>query len=86
MQGGNIETLASGRGADRGALRDARRTLNGIILGKGGQTMRRIGTAARKELQVALDRRIHLFAHVKYRKDWMNDAARYSIWDLDYHA
>ena len=58
----------------------------GIILGKGGQTMRRIGTAARKELQVALDRRIHLFAHVKYRKDWMNDAARYSIWDLDYHA
>ncbi|MEM9689932.1 MAG: AAA family ATPase [Pseudomonadota bacterium] len=37
MQGGNIETLTSGRGADRGALRDARRTLNGIILGKDRQ-------------------------------------------------
>jgi GTP-binding protein Era len=58
----------------------------GIILGKGGQTMRRIGTVARKELEIALDRRVHLFTHVKYRKDWINDAARYSIWDLDYDA
>lgn len=58
----------------------------GIILGKGGQTMRRIGTAARKELESALDRRVHLFSHVKYRKDWMDDSARYSLWDLDYNA
>jgi GTP-binding protein Era len=64
----------------------AREGHRGIILGKGGQTMRRIGTAARKELEMSLDRRIHLFAHVKYRKDWMNDSARYSIWDLDYNA
>ena len=58
----------------------------GIILGKGGQTMRRIGTAARKELEAALDRRVHLFSHVKYRKDWMDDSARYNLWDLDYNA
>ncbi len=58
----------------------------GIVLGKGGQTMRRIGTLARKELEVVLERRIHLFSHVKYRKDWMNDSARYSLWDLDYNA
>jgi len=64
----------------------AREGHRGIILGKRGQTMRRIGTAARKDLETALDRRIHLFAHVKYRKDWMNDSARYSIWDLDYNA
>ena len=64
----------------------AREGHRGIILGKGGQTMRRIGTAARKDLEMALDHRIHLFAHVKYRKDWMNDSARYSIWDLDYNA
>ena len=64
----------------------AREGHRGIILGKGGQTMRRIGTAARKELETALDRRIHLFAHVKYRKDWMNDSSRYLIWDLDYNA
>ena len=64
----------------------AREGHRGIILGKGGQTMRRIGTAARKDLETALDRRIHLFAHIKYRNDWMNDSARYSIWDLDYNA
>ena len=64
----------------------AREGHRGIILGKGGQTIRRIGTAARKELEMALDCRIHLFSHVKYRKDWMNDSARYSVWDLDYNA
>ncbi len=64
----------------------AREGHRGILLGKGGQTIRRIGTAARKELEMSLDRRIHLFAHVKYRKDWMNDSARYSIWDLDFNA
>lgn len=64
----------------------AREGHRGIILGKGGQTMRRIGTAARKELELALDRRVHLFSHVKYRKDWMDDSARYNLWDLDYNA
>ena len=39
----------------------AREGHRGIILGKGGQTIRRIGTAARKELEMALDCRIHLF-------------------------
>ena len=64
----------------------AREGHRGIILGKNGQSIRRIGTAARKELEAALDRRVHLFSHVKYRKDWMNDSARYSVWDLDYYA
>ena len=64
----------------------AREGHRGIILGKGGQTMRRIGQAARLELEEALDRRIHLFAHVKYRKDWMNDRDRFNAWDLDFDA
>ena len=64
----------------------AREGHRGIILGKNGQSIRRIGTAARKDLEAALDRRVHLFSHVKYRKDWMNDSARYSVWDLDYDA
>lgn len=64
----------------------AREGHRGIILGKNGQSIRRIGTAARRELEDALDRHVHLFSHVKYRKDWMNDSARYSVWDLDYDA
>jgi GTP-binding protein Era len=37
-------------------------------------------------LEEVLERRIHLFTHVKYRKDWMNDPARYQDWDLDFNA
>ena len=64
----------------------AREGHRGIILGKNGQSIRRIGTAARKDLEAALDRRVHLFSYVKYHKDWMNDSARYSLWGLDYNA
>jgi GTP-binding protein Era len=64
----------------------AREGHRGIILGKGGQTMRRIGTAARKDLEAVLNQRVHLFSHVKYRKDWMDDSAHYHPWKLDYNA
>ena len=64
----------------------AREGHRGIVLGKGGQTLKRIGTAARYELQDIFDRPIHLLSHVKYRKDWMDDKARYSEWDLDFDA
>ena len=58
----------------------------GIVLGKSGQTLRRIGQSARLELEEALDRRIHLLTHVKYRKDWMDDKERYADWDLKFNA
>ena len=64
----------------------AREGHRGIILGKQGQTIKRIGSAARRDLEDALERRVHVFSHVKYRKDWMDDSARYSLWDLDYNA
>ena len=64
----------------------AREGHRGIVLGKGGQTIKRIGQAARRELEQALDRRVHLISHVKYRKDWMDDKDRYTTWDLDFDA
>lgn len=64
----------------------AREGHRGIVLGKKGSTIKRIGMAARIELEEALERRVHVLSHVKYRKDWMDDAARYSVWDLDYDA
>ena len=57
----------------------AREGHRGIILGKQGQTIKRIGSAARRDLEDALERRVHVFSHVKYRKDWMDDSARYSL-------
>ena len=64
----------------------AREGHRGIILGKKGQTMGRIGKAARLELENMFERRIHLFTHVKFRKDWMNDPERYLSWELEFDA
>ena len=80
------EEMADGNATVRLSIYVAREGHRGIILGKGGATIRRIGMAARIELEEALGRRIHLMSHVKVRKDWMDDAARYSVWDLDYNA
>ena len=57
-----------------------------IILGKGGQMIKKIGTAARKELEDMLEERIHLFLFVKVRENWGNDPARYETWGLNYKA
>ena len=48
--------------------------------------MGRIGKAARLELEKMFERRIHLFTHVKFRKDWMDDPERYLNWELEFDA
>lgn len=57
-----------------------------IILGHGGQMIKRIGQAARKELEELLEERIHLFLFVKVRENWGNDPARFKEWNLDFKA
>ena len=64
----------------------AREGHRGIMLGKGGQTIKRIGQAARRELEEIFDQRIHLISFVKHKKDWMDDKDRYRDWDLDFNA
>jgi len=64
----------------------AREGHRGIVLGKGGQTIKRIGQAARRELEEIFDQRIHLISFVKHKKDWMDDKDRYCDWDLDFNA
>ncbi len=57
-----------------------------IVLGKSGQMIKKIGMAARKELEEMLEERIHLFLFVKVRENWGNDPARYEPWGLNYRA
>lgn len=47
-----------------------RSSQKGIVIGKGGEMLKRIGTLARKELQRVLDCRVHLELFVKVEKDW----------------
>lgn len=55
-----------------------------IVLGKGGQTLKQIGEAARMEMQQSFGRRIHLFLHVKVNEKWLDEPARYRMMGLQY--
>lgn len=61
----------------------ARDGQKGIVVGKGGETLKIIGKAAREELTEQLGQPVHLFIHVKVRKGWDNEAARLRNIGLD---
>jgi len=44
-----------------------------IVIGKGGDMIKRIGTEARQDLEKMLDGRVHLDLHVKVREDWRDN-------------
>lgn len=45
----------------------------GIIIGKDGNMLKRIGTYARQDLEKMLDTKINLKLWVKIKEDWLND-------------
>lgn len=47
----------------------------GILVGAGGRMVRAIGTAARREIEATLDRRVHLDLQVRVRRRWRADDA-----------
>jgi len=57
------------------AIHVARTTHKGMVIGKGGQLLKKIGTAARIELEVLLERQVHLELWVRVREDWTEDTA-----------
>ncbi len=63
-----------------------RDTQKAIVLGKGGTRIKKIGQAAREELEEILERRVHLSLFVKVREKWTDDPARYAAWGLDFNS
>lgn len=57
-----------------------------IILGRGGEMIKKIGQSARREIERELEERVHLFLFVKVRANWIDDPARYSAWNLDFNS
>lgn len=55
-----------------------------IALGKGGQTIKKVGQMAREELEELLEARVHLFLFVKVRENWSDDRERYREMGLDF--
>jgi len=62
----------------------ARPTQRAIVLGKGGARIREIGARARDELSKLLDRKVHLFLHVKVNERWEEDRGLYREIGLDW--
>lgn len=62
----------------------AREGHRSIVLGKGGQTIKDVGTAARKELSEILGKPVHLFLRVKVSERWQDNRERYSAIGLDF--
>lgn len=61
--------------------RDSQRV---IVLGKGGQSIKKISTLARKEISEILERPVHLFLFVKVREGWGDDPERYREMGLEF--
>jgi GTP-binding protein Era len=55
-----------------------------IVLGKGGQTIKAIGEAARKDIAEIAETKVHLFLFVKVREGWGEDPERYRAMGLEF--
>ena len=55
-----------------------------IVLGKAGQSVKAISSAARAELADLTGKPVHLFIFVKVRKNWADDPERYRNLGLDF--
>lgn len=51
----------------------ARKTQKPILIGKNGEAIKRLGTAARVALEEWLQQKVHLELQVKIRENWRND-------------
>jgi GTP-binding protein Era len=55
-----------------------------IVLGKGGQAIKAIGAAARKDIAASIEQPVHLFLFVKVREGWGDDPERYRQMGLEF--
>ena len=55
-----------------------------IVLGKGGQTIKAIGSEARREIATAVEAKVHLMLFVKVRENWGDDPERYREIGLEF--
>ena len=57
-----------------------------IVIGKGGAKIKAIREAAQREMEQALERKVHLFIFIKVRGSWAEDPERYREMGLDFES
>ncbi|MFB1019183.1 MAG: KH domain-containing protein, partial [Flavobacteriales bacterium] len=57
-------------------IRVARESQKMIVIGAGGNMIKRVGTDARKELESFLGKKVFIDLYVRVDKDWRNDESK----------
>ena len=78
------KTLKDGSARIAAVIIIERDSHKGMVLGKGGQRIKAVGAAAREELEAMFGCKVHLFLHVKVRRDWKDKAEHYRALGLDF--
>ena len=60
----------------RSVIMVERNSQKGIIIGHKGSALKRVGVAARKDLEKFFDKQVHIELYVKVSKDWRKDPRR----------
>jgi GTP-binding protein Era len=70
-----VDELESERGLTKvhASLIVERDSQKGIVIGKGGETLKTIGSRAREEMELALGTKVYLDLRVKVLKEWQRD-------------
>jgi GTP-binding protein Era len=72
-----IEEMAPRQGRDlldvHAVIYVERPSQKGIVIGRGGERLRRVGTDARRQIEKLLGAQVYLDLHVKIAKDWQRD-------------
>lgn len=63
-----------------------RESQKGIVIGKKGAMLKRIGAAARKEIESIFGCKVWLELKVKAKKDWRNNQGLLESWDMAAHS
>jgi GTP-binding protein Era len=69
----NVEDKDNGVTVISATINVERDSQKGIVIGKGGAMLKKIGTQAREELERRLDTRVYLDLHVKVKEKWTYD-------------
>jgi len=56
----------------------------GIVIGKGGASLKKIGEMARTDMEELMERRVHLFLFVKVSEGWGDNKFHYDEMGLDF--
>ena len=87
---GSLLGVSGGRARPRGNLRRISASIvverdahKGMVIGNGGERLKRIGSEARQELEKLMDAKVYLELWVKVRSGWADDEAHLRSYGYD---